>query len=29
MEWTIIVTAIAIIVAFGYSLYEINNHPTT
>jgi len=29
MEWTIIAAAIAIVVAFGYTAYEINNHPTT
>jgi len=29
MEWTLIVAAIAIAIAFGYTVYEINNHPTT
>ena len=29
MEWTLIVTAISIAIAFGYTVYEINNHPTT
>ena len=28
MEWTIIVAALAIAIAFGYTVYEINNHPT-
>lgn len=28
MEWTLIVAAIAIAIAFGYTVYEINNHPT-
>jgi len=29
MEWTLIIAAIAIAIAFGYTVYEINNHPTT
>jgi len=28
MEWTLIIAAIAIAIAFGYTVYEINNHPT-
>ncbi len=28
MEWTVIVAALAIVIAFGYAVYEINNHPT-
>ncbi len=28
MEWTLVVAFIAVIVAFGYSIYEIGNHPT-
>ena len=28
MEWTIIVAGLAIAIAFGFSAYEINNHPT-
>jgi hypothetical protein len=28
MEWTLIVAAIAIAIAFGYTVFEINNHPT-
>ena len=28
MEWTLIVAALAIVIAFGYSVFEINNHST-
>ncbi len=29
MEITLIIAAVSILIAFGYSVYEINNHPTT
>ncbi len=29
MEWTLIIAALAIVIAFGYTVLEINNHPTT
>jgi len=29
MEWTVVVAAVAVAVAFIYSAYEINNHPTS
>jgi len=29
MEWTLIVAALAIATSFVYTVYEINNHPTT
>ena len=28
MEWTLVIAAIAIAIAFGYTVLEINNHPT-
>ncbi len=28
MEWTLIISAVAIVFAFGYSALEIDNHPT-
>ncbi len=28
MEWTIIVSVIAVMIAFGYVVFEINNHKT-
>jgi len=26
MEWTLIVSVIAVMIAFGYVVFEINNH---
>ena len=28
MEWTLIVAALAIVIAFAYSVFEIKNHST-
>jgi hypothetical protein len=29
MEWILIVAAVAMAVAFGFMVFEIDNHPTT